>query len=116
VVLGKQSAGGTLTVDAYDRDVKTRLAQGTLKTLDNQIDPTTGTLKLRAIFDNAKGTLFPNQFVNARLLVQEKHGVTLVPTAAVQRNAQATYVYLVKADSTVTVRSIALGTNGRRRL
>ena len=109
VVLQKM-AGQTLAVDAYDRDAKTKLAQGTLTTLDNQIDPTTGTLKLRATFDNAKGTLFPNQFINARLLVQEKHGVTLVPTAAVQRNSQATYVYVVKADATVTVRPITIGT------
>jgi multidrug efflux system membrane fusion protein len=110
VVLQKMAAGQTLEVDAYDRDGKAKLAQGSLTTLDNQIDPTTGTLKLRATFANAKGTLFPNQFVNARLLVQEKHGVTLVPTAAVQRNSQATYVYVVKADSTVTVRPIVLGT------
>ena len=110
VVLKKMAAGQTLEVDAYDRGGKTKLAQGSLTTLDNQIDPTTGTLKLRATFENAKGTLFPNQFVNARLLVQEKRGVTLVPTAAVQRNSQATYVYVVKADSTVTVRSIAIGT------
>jgi multidrug efflux system membrane fusion protein len=81
-----------------------------LTTLDNQIDPTTGTLKLRAIFNNANGTLFPNQFVNARLLVQEKRGVTLVSNAAIQRNSQATYVYVVKADSTVTVRQIVIGT------
>ena len=92
------------------RDANTKLAQGSLTTLDNQIDPTTGTLKLRATFANAKGTLFPNQFVNARLLVQEKRGVTLVPTAAVQRNSQATYVYVVKPDSTVTVRPITIGT------
>ena len=110
VVLKKMAAGQTLEVDAYDRDGKTKLAQGSLTTLDNQIDPTTGTLKLRATFRNPKGTLFPNQFVNARLLVQEKHGVTLVPTAAVQRNSQATYVYVVKADSTVTVRPIVIGT------
>ena len=109
-VLAKKAAGQKLEVDAYDRAAMTKLAQGTLTTLDNQIDPTTGTLKLRATFDNAKGTLFPNQFVNARLLVQEKHGVTLVPTAAVQRNSQATYVYVVKADSTVTVRPIVIGT------
>jgi multidrug efflux system membrane fusion protein len=110
VVLKKMAAGQTLEVDAYDRDGKTKLAQGSLTTLDNQIDPTTGTLKLRATFRNTKGTLFPNQFVNVRLLVQEKHGVTLVPTAAVQRNSQATYVYVVKADSTVTVRPIVIGT------
>ena len=110
VVLKKMAAGQTLEVDAYSRDAKTKLAQWSLTTLDNQIDPATGTLKLRATFDNAKNTLFPNQFVNARLLVEEKHGVTLVPTAAVQRNSQAIYVYVVKADSTVTVRSIAIGT------
>jgi multidrug efflux system membrane fusion protein len=110
VVLKKLAAGQTLEVDAYDRDARTKLAQGSLTTLDNQIDPATGTLKLRATFQNGKGTLFPNQFINARLLVQEKHGVTLVPTAAVQRNSQATYVYVVKADSTVTVRPITIGT------
>jgi multidrug efflux system membrane fusion protein len=110
VVLKKMAAGQTLEVDAYSRDAKTKLAQGSLTTLDNQIDPATGTLKLRATFENPKGTLFPNQFVNARLLVEEKHGVTLVSTAAVQRNSQATYVYVVKADSTVTVRPITIGT------
>jgi multidrug efflux system membrane fusion protein len=110
VVLKRMAAGQTLEVDAYSRDSKTKLAQGSLTTLDNQIDPTTGTLKLRATFANASGTLFPNQFVNARLLVQEKRGVTLAPTAAIQRNSQATYVYVVKADSTVTVRPITIGT------
>ena len=110
VVLGKVAAGQALGVDAYDRSGKTKLAQGSLSTLDNQVDPTTGTLKLRATFENAKGTLFPNQFVNARLLVEEKRGVTLVPTAAVQRNSQATYVYVVKPDSTVTVHPITVGT------
>ena len=110
VVLKKMAAGQKLEVDAYDRAAKTKLAQGSLTTLDNQIDPTTGTLKLRATFANAKGSLFPNQFVNLRLLVQEKQGVTLVPTAAIQRNSQATYVYVVKADSTVTVRPITVGT------
>jgi multidrug efflux system membrane fusion protein len=110
VVLQKMASGQTLEVDAYSRDSNTKLAQGSLTTLDNQIDPTTGTLKLRATFANSSGTLFPNQFVNARLLVQEKRGVTLAPTAAIQRNSQATYVYVVKPDSTVTVRPIAIGT------
>jgi multidrug efflux system membrane fusion protein len=110
-VLQKIAAGQALEVDAYDREgLKTKLAQGSLTTLDNQIDPTTGTLKLRATFDNAKGALYPNQFVNARLLVQEKRGVTLVSTAAVQRNTNATYVYVVKPDSTVTVRPLTIGT------
>ena len=81
-----------------------------MTTLDNQIDPTTGTLKLRATFANANGTLFPNQFVNARMLVDEKRGVILIPTAAVQRNSSATYAYVVKTDSTVTVRPIVIGT------
>ncbi|MCU1383145.1 MAG: efflux transporter, family, subunit [Acidobacteria bacterium] len=110
VVLGKVAAGQKLEVDAYDRAVTTKLGQGWLATLDNEVDPTTGTIKLRAMFANAKGALYPNQFVNARLLVQEKHGVTLVPTAAVQRNSQATYVYIVKADSAVTVRPVTIGT------
>jgi multidrug efflux system membrane fusion protein len=110
VVLQKVAAGQMLEVDAYDRDGKTKLAQGSLTTLDNQIDPTTGTLKLRATFDNSKNTLYPNQFVNARLLVQEKHGVTLLATAAIQRNSNATYVYVVKPDSTVTVRQLTIGT------
>jgi multidrug efflux system membrane fusion protein len=109
-VLGKVAARRTLEVDAYDRAARTKLAQGTLSTLDNQVDPATGTLKLRATFGNTRGVLFPNQFVNARLLVEEKRAVTLVPTAAVQRNSEATYAYIVKADSTVTVRPITVGT------
>ena len=111
VVLKKVAAGQSLAVDAYDRAGTTKLAQGSLTTLDNQVDPTTGTLKLRATFQNPKGTLYPNQFVNAKLLVQEKRGVTLVPTAAVQRNSQATYVYVVNADSKVEVRPIVIGTS-----
>ncbi|HUI41858.1 MAG TPA: MdtA/MuxA family multidrug efflux RND transporter periplasmic adaptor subunit [Terriglobia bacterium] len=109
-VLQKWRAGQHLPVDALDRN-KTKLASGYLSTLDNQIDPTTGTLKLRATFDNQKNELFPNQFVNARLLVEEKRGVTLIPTAAVQRNNQQTYVWLVKPDSTVTVQPVKLGTS-----
>ena len=103
-------AGRKLEVDAYDREMQHKIAQGTLTTIDNQIDQTTGTLRLRATFDNKDGALFPNQFVNARLLVQEKQGVTLVSTAAVQRNSQTTYVYLVKPDQSVTVRPVTLGT------
>jgi multidrug efflux system membrane fusion protein len=110
VVLKKMRAGQRLTVDAYDREMKTKLAQGSVTALDNEIDPTTGTLRLRATFQNEAGTMFPNQFINVRLLVEEKHGVTLVPAAAVQRNAQATYVFLVKPDQTVTSRPITMGT------
>jgi membrane fusion protein, multidrug efflux system len=109
VVLQKMRAGQRLSVDAYDRDMKTKLATGWLTTLDNQIDQTTGTLKLRATFSNSNSALFPNQFVNARLLVEEKHGVTLVPSAVLQRNPQMTYVYLVKPDSTATVRAVTAG-------
>ena len=110
IVFKRVRGGQRLRVDVYDRDMKTKIAQGSLTTLDNQIDQTTGTLKLRATFDNRDGALFPNQFVNARLLVEEKRGATLVSTAAVQRNSQTTYVYLVKPDSTVTVRPISTGT------
>ena len=109
-VLKRFNAGQRLHVDAYDRAMVHKIAQGTLATIDNQIDPTTATLKLRANFENKDNALFPNQFINARLLVEDKHGVTLVPTAAIQRNSQNTYVFLVKPDSTVTVRNINTGT------
>ena len=109
-VLQKFRAGQKLPVDAYDREMKNKLATGTLSTIDNEIDQTTGTLKLRAIFANLDRKLFPNEFVNARLLEQEKNGVTLLPSAAIQRNTQNTYVYLIKPDNTVTVRNISLGT------
>jgi len=110
VVLQKWQHGQTLQVDAFDRGMTRKISSGTLTTIDNQIDPTTGTLKLRATFANTQKELFPNQFVNARLLVQEKTGVTLLPVAAVQLNSQSSYVYLVKPDSTVTVRNITTGT------
>jgi multidrug efflux system membrane fusion protein len=109
-ILQKMRVGQKLTVDAWDRDLTKKLATGTLSTLDNQIDQTTGTLKLRAIFANENRTLFPNQFVNARLLQQEKTGVTLLPSAAIQRNTNDTYVYLINPDNTVTIRNIKVGT------
>jgi multidrug efflux system membrane fusion protein len=109
-IMERMQAGARLKVEAYDREMKTRIAQGWLETIDNQIDPTTGTVKLRANFDNRDGKLFPNEFVNAKLLVQEKTGVILIHTAAVQRNSQQTYVFLVKPDSTVTVKTITIGT------
>lgn len=108
-VIGKWRAGQRLSVDALDRNMK-KLASGWLSTIDNQIDPTTGTVKLRATFDNRDSSLFPNQFVNARLLVEEKRNVTLLPTAAVQINTNQTYVWFVKPDSTVTVKQIKTGT------
>jgi multidrug efflux system membrane fusion protein len=109
-VVKRLNAGQRLKVDAYDRGMTRKITQGTLTTIDNQIDPTTATLKLRATFENKDNALFPNQFINARLLVEQKHGVTLVPSAAIQRNSQTTYVYLVKQDSSVTVRNIVVGT------
>jgi multidrug efflux system membrane fusion protein len=109
-ILAKNLAGQKLPVDAFDRDMKKKLESGSLATIDNQIDQTTGTVKLRATFDNPHDELFPNQFVNARLLEQEKRNVVLIPSGAVQRNSQSTYVYVVKPDSTVTLRQVTVGT------
>jgi membrane fusion protein, multidrug efflux system len=110
VVLQKLNAGQRLQVDAFDRSSDVVLAHGYLATVDNQIDPTTGSLRWRANFDNPGYKLFPNQFVNVRLLVQLKQGVTLAPSATIQRNSQNTYVYLVQPNSTVTVRTVTIGT------
>jgi membrane fusion protein, multidrug efflux system len=109
-ILQKLHAGQKLVVEAWDRELRNKIATGALETVDNEIDPTTGTLKLRAVFNNEKRSLFPNQFVNARLLLQEKHGVTLLLSAAVQRNTNNTYVYLIQPDNSVTIRQIAVGT------
>src|SRR5271165_1145624 len=92
--------GKKLSVDAFDRDQTKKIASGTLLTLDNVIDTTTGTLKLKAIFPNTDDALFPSQFVNARILVDTLHNVTLVPTPAIQRNAQGAFVYVIKSDQT----------------
>ena len=86
----------TLTVDAYDRTALTKIASGKLLTLDNQIDTTTGTVKARAVFDNKNDALFPNQFVNTRLLVNTLQGVTLIPASAIQQNGQASFVYVIQ--------------------
>ncbi len=107
-VLAKLKSGARLTVEAYDREQKQRLATGDLQSIDNQIDPTTGTVKFKAVFANADGALFPNQFVNARLLVDTLHNVTLVPNAAIQRSSQSAYVYIVKPDNTVEARNVAI--------
>jgi membrane fusion protein, multidrug efflux system len=99
-------SGRRLTVDAYDRDMKHKLAAGSLLTIDNQIDPTTGTVKLKALFQNADNTLFPNQFVNARLLVDTRRDVVLVPNAAMQLSPQSAFVYVVKPDHTIEARNV----------
>jgi multidrug efflux system membrane fusion protein len=105
----KMRAGAKLRVEAWDRDLKSKIAQGTLSTIDNQIDQTTGTVKLRALFDNTNDALFPSQFVNARLLLEEKRGVTLVPNAAVQRSSQDTFAYVIQPGNKVTVRTVTTG-------
>ena len=102
-------AGTTLVAAAYDRANLHELATGRVLAVDNQIDTTTGTVKVRAQFDNADNALFPNEFVNARLLVTTLENVVTVPTSAIQRGAPGTYVYVINPDSTVSVRQIATG-------
>ena len=103
----KHMRSGALEVDAYSRDDTTKIAAGKLLTIDNQIDQTTGTAKLKAMFDNIDTALFPNQFVNARLLLETKKGATVVPAAAIQRGPQGTtFAYVVKPDKTVEVRPV----------
>ena len=99
-------AGHPLPAEAYDRDLKHKLASGSLLTIDNQIDPTTGTVKLKALFQNTNNTLFPNQFVNARLLVDTIHNAVLVPNAAIQHSPESAFVYVVKPDNTVEARNV----------
>jgi multidrug efflux system membrane fusion protein len=101
--------GKTLIVDAYDRAQQTKIAEGKLLTIDNQIDTTTGTVKLRAEFPNKDGALFPNQFINARLLVKTQNNVTLIPSAGIQRNAQGAYVYLIQ-NQKAAIRTVKVGT------
>ncbi|HUA36340.1 MAG TPA: efflux RND transporter periplasmic adaptor subunit [Candidatus Binataceae bacterium] len=106
---GASAAAAThngLPVEAYDRDFKTKLAMGFLLTTDNQIDQTTGTIKLKAQFPNNDSTLFPNQFVNVRLLVDTQREATLIPTAAIQRSSQGSFVYVVQQDQTVAMRPV----------
>jgi multidrug efflux system membrane fusion protein len=105
-VLSQTAKGGKLAVEAWDRDLKTRLATGALAAIDNQVDTATGTVRLKALFSNADHALFPNQFVNAQLLVDTLSGVVIVPTAAIQRGPQGAFVYVVKADSTVELITI----------
>jgi len=102
--------GNRLSVDAFDRTQQTKLSSGALLTFDNQIDTTTGTIKLKATFPNRDSALFPNQFVNARLLVKTQHGVILVPSVAIQRNAQDSFVYVLKPDQTVAMQTVTTGT------
>ncbi len=100
--------GQKLSVQAFDRSQQTKIATGKLLTFDNQIDTTTGTLKMRAIFDNKDDALFPNQFVNIKLLVKTLDGVTLIPTSAIQHNGQTAFVYLIQ-NGTAQIRNIKTG-------
>jgi multidrug efflux system membrane fusion protein len=97
-----------LPVDAFDRTAQTKIATGRLLTLDNQIDTTTGTVKARSVFENKNDALFPNQFVNARLLVNTLQNVTLVPASAIQQNGQASFVYVIQ-DNIAHMRSVKPG-------
>jgi membrane fusion protein, multidrug efflux system len=107
-VLVKLRGGGQLPVEAYDRDDLTKITDGKLATIDNTIDPTTGTYKLKSIFSNENNVLFPNQFVNVHMLVDTKRGVIIVPAAAIQRGPQGTYVYVVAGGNTVNIRTITI--------
>jgi multidrug efflux system membrane fusion protein len=102
-------AGHRLEVIVLDRDQQTKIASGSLLTLDNIIDTTTGTVKLKAIFQNGDAALFPNQFVNARLTVTTLHNAIMVPSAAIQRNAQGAFVYVINADQTASIKTITAG-------
>jgi membrane fusion protein, multidrug efflux system len=107
-VLTKLRAGGQLPVQAFDRDDTSKIADGKLASIDNQIDPTTGTYKLKTIFSNENNALFPNQFVNIHMLVDTKHNLSIVPAAAIQRGPQGTYVYVVEGGNKVKIRPVTL--------
>src|SRR5262249_53545543 len=105
-IMQQVNQGAKLVADAYDRSQTRELATGTLAAVDSQIDPTTGTVKMRALFDNTDGALFPQQFVNVRLRVLTLHDQTVVPAAALQRGAHGSFVYVVNKDSTVSMRTL----------
>ena len=108
-VVKRTQNGQTVTVQAWDREFKKQLSSGTLMTFDNQIDQTTGTVKLKAQFDNTDYALFPSQFVNARLLIDTIQNTVLLPAAAVQKSPQGNFVYIVKSDNSVMQRGITVG-------
>jgi multidrug efflux system membrane fusion protein len=108
-VLQKLRQGAKLRADAYDRDQRQELAQGTLLTVDNQIDTTTGTSRLKAIFPNTNDALFPNQFVNVKLWLDTKHNVTIIPAVAIQRGPTGTFVYVIQDNNTVSTRPVKIG-------
>ena len=115
-VMRRMRAGASLAVTAFDRTGATRLATGTLETVDNQIDTTTGMIKLRALFDNTDEVLFANQFVTVQLLLDTIREKPVIPAASVQRGAPGTFVYLVKPDDTVAVQPVTLGPSSGERV
>src|SRR5205823_11651375 len=112
-VLEQLGRGVRLPVEAYDREQRRKLAEGALLTIDNQVDPTTGTVRLKAQFPNTDNRLFPSQFVNARLLIETRRGATVVPTAAVQQSPRGPFVYALRPDRTVGVRQVTVGVTDR---
>ena len=112
-IMKKLNAGEQLETDAFDRSDQNRIASGTLLTVDNQIDQSTGTVRLKAVFQNDDGALFPHQFVNVHLLLDVKRGTVIVPVAAIQRGPRGTFAYAVKPDHTVEVRTLTVGPAGR---
>jgi multidrug efflux system membrane fusion protein len=108
-VMKRQRNESKVPIDVWDRAQKIRLGSGVLQSIDNQIDPTTGMVKMKARFSNDDATLFPNQFVNTKMLVDVLHGVTVIPAAGVQRGSQGSFVYVLKPDSTVTLRIVKVG-------
>jgi len=108
-VMQKLRGGEKPVVEAWDRDQKNKIASGTLLTIDNQIDVTTGTVKLKALFGNDDRMLFPNQFVNARMLLDTRQGATIVPSVSIQRGSQGPFTYVVKPDQTVAMRPVTVG-------
>jgi multidrug efflux system membrane fusion protein len=104
-----QNGAAAMPVDTYDRDGKVKLASGKVLTIDNQIDPTTGTVKVKAEFPNPDAALFPQQFVNVRMLVDTLKDATVLPTAAIQRGSVGAFVYRVNDDNTVSVKPVKLG-------
>jgi multidrug efflux system membrane fusion protein len=110
LVTGRMRSGGEIPIDAFDRTQTHKIASGVLGTIDNQVDTTTGTFKLRAVFPNDDERLFPNQFVNVRMLLDVDQGATVIASSAVERGQQGNFVYVVQPDSTVAARPVTLGT------
>ena len=108
-VLDQLGRGVRLSVQAYDREQRKKLAEGALLTIDNEVDPTTGTVRLKAQFPNTDNRLFPSQFVNARLRIETRRGATVVPTAAIQQSPRGSFVYVVRPDRTVGIRQVGVG-------